>query len=124
MKKSIMFLVLSFVLPLTVQASGCMPWDVSLQEESALIDIGEFKIDQHCRDGECYLLASTDVNYEYHKLLPQNASQALATADFGTMTVKIYRQFFQSDCGETTRYILGVDINGVRYREANDLTDL
>nr|BDT26994.1 hypothetical protein BHI3_04600 [Bacteriovorax sp. HI3] len=112
-------LLLSLFFSFNVFASGCMPDDVQLVSEEIVTGLGSFEAYGRCEDGKCGLSVSNSVKNEWH-YLHQISGQPNAIAQ-KTIELKIYDQYFVSSCSETHRYILGVDIDGKRFREEKDL---
>ncbi|AZZ36006.1 hypothetical protein CIK05_04105 [Bdellovibrio sp. qaytius] len=121
MKKSVMLLVLMLGLPMASQASGCMPGDTYLAEEKIVGNVGELNSYVLCNDNQGCFLSLTGPGYESHDLLPQATVNLTQAQTFGKVATHIYRQYFVSSCAEEVRYVFGVDIDGVRYRDQNDI---
>ncbi|MES2801871.1 MAG: hypothetical protein V4654_05220 [Bdellovibrionota bacterium] len=125
--KNLLALVIGLTLSQAAFGSGCTPYDVFLAEEKSVAFLGEFKTHTQCQESGCDLTAYDTKTSEYHKLKQQKqtANTALAPQkDIGNIAVHMYRQYWVSSCDEIVRYVVGSDINGIRYREANDLTEL
>lgn len=115
------------ILTTNTYASGCGPYDVYLAEEVPVMSLGIHSAMRGCGNGSCYINTSRKLgqNYEGHYLVSTNKMDAEIKTDWIVdLEVKIYRQYFVSSCSEEYRYILGVEYEGQRYREAADMTIL
>ena len=122
--KYLLSLCIGLTLSQTALASGCMPDDVQLATETALTEIGTFDAYQSCHNSICGLSVFNREKMESHYLKPQATVAPRQDQYFGKTEVKIYRQHWAGSCGDEIRYILGAEVEGVRYREENDLTEL
>ena len=106
-------------------ASGCMPDDVQLVSEKVVVDLGQFETTYNCDKTFCGLYIWNKEKDEYHQLAlinEQNPTQYNVSK--GNLNVQIYDQYFVSSCSEIHRYILGMNLEGQRYREVDDLREL
>lgn len=119
-------LLLTFsLLSFNAFASGCMPDDVQLVSETAVVDLGQFETTYNCDKTFCGVSVWNQEKDEYHQLAlinEQNPTQY--NIPKGKLNVKIYDQYFVSSCTETHRYVLGMDLEKQRYREVDDLREL
>jgi hypothetical protein len=121
------FLVLALLLVTTkTYAAGCVdPYhSVSLIEEVAVTNLGPADAHLECNAGKCNIRTSKNISVgnEQHTLKSMDATQKqMNTTSIGNLEVKIYRQTFESMCSQVIRYTLGLDYDGVRFRELEDI---
>lgn len=112
------------VITTNTYASGCNPHDVYLAEETPVLSLGMHSAMRGCSEGSCYINTTRELgqNTERHYLVStEKINQEIKTDWITNLEVKIYRQYFVSSCSEEYRYIIGVEYEGKRYREAADL---
>ncbi|MBY0413958.1 MAG: hypothetical protein K2Q18_07325 [Bdellovibrionales bacterium] len=111
-------------------ASGCDHYDVSLVSEKAIVSLGEFEATYYCNESntkKCHVYGYNQMKDEYHVFYKQydgTEETIEPTRPLGNIDIKIYEQYFESSCGNEYRYILGVDIEGKRYREVDDIDEM
>lgn len=121
------FLVLALLLVTTkTYAAGCgdIYHSVSLTEEVAITNLGAADAYLECNEGKCNISTSKaiSVGNEHHNLISMNSNQKqVALTSIGKLEVKIYRQSFESMCTQVIRYVVGLDYDGVRFRELEDI---
>lgn len=121
-------LVLALLLVTTkTYAAGCgdIYHSVSLTEEVAVANLGATNAFLECSAGKCSVSTSKDISVgnEQHTLKGMIATQKqISMTSIGNLEVKIYRQTFDSMCSQVIRYTLGLDYDGVRFRELEDIT--
>lgn len=122
------FLVLALLLVTTkTYADGCgdVYHSVSLTEEIAVTNLGSADAYLECNEGKCSISTSKVISTgtELHDLVSMDVTQKpMSTTWLGKLEVKIYRQTFASMCSQVVRYTLGLDYDGVRFRELKDIT--
>lgn len=122
------FLILALLLVTTkTYAAGCTdPYhSVSLTEEVVVTNLGTANAYLVCSDGKCSISTSKNISVgtEQHTLMNMSAIEKQAElTSLGNLEVKIYRQTFESMCSQVIRYTLGLDYDGVRFREIEDIT--
>lgn len=122
------FLVLALLLVTTkTYAAGCVDTyhSVSLTEEVAVTNLGAANAHLECNSGKCSIWTSQEISVgtEQHTLKSMDVTQKqMSMTSLGNLEVKIYRQTFESMCSQVIRYTLGLDYDGVRFRELEDIT--
>jgi hypothetical protein len=122
------FLVLALLLVTTkTYAAGCVDnyHSVSLTEEVAVTNLGSANAHLECNSGKCSIWTSQEISVgtEQHTLKSMDVTQKqMNITSLGNLEVKIYRQTFDSMCSQMIRYTLGLDYDGVRFRELEDIT--
>jgi hypothetical protein len=114
-------------------ASGCMPDDVQLVSETTVLDLGAFDASYRCDHSNvgCGISTQKEIPgeyYEYHWLISLSSTpidpHGIQYQNLGPLNLKLYRQLFVGSCGETYRYVVGVDFKDIRFRETEDLKEL
>lgn len=108
-----------------ILASGCNPGDVQLDFEKPIFNLGKFKASYECLYSQCHIYINRSENFEFHSLkLQKEYKTAPEIKDLGEIEIHIYHQYFISSCSEIHRYVLGIDFQGMRFREVEDLHEL
>jgi hypothetical protein len=107
-------------------AAGCgdVYHSVSLTEEIAVTNLGASNAYLECNTSKCSIWTSKDISVgnEQHTLKSMDVTQKqISMTSIGNLEVKIYRQTFESMCSQVIRYTLGLDYDGVRFRELDDI---
>lgn len=129
MKKLFLLISLLSLFAFNAFASGCMPSDVQLGEETVLATLPDnFAGTMNCyENGECWLYANSDKpGYwrEFYYLSMAGNAPLVPVQTFKNLELKVYKQFFVSSCTELYRVVIGTDVDGKRFRSEKDLDSL
>lgn len=106
-------------------ASGCDDGNPMQFKETPVINLGTHYAYSGCHTDYCFIYTSKSDGevVERHSLYATKTGFEVPMTEL-KIEVKLYRQYFTNSCTELTRYVVGAEYEGKRYRETADLESI
>ncbi|MEA9356787.1 hypothetical protein SHI21_11250 [Bacteriovorax sp. PP10] len=113
------------ILTTKTYASGCDDGNPMHFEEAPVMSLGTHYAYTGCHTDSCYIYTSKSEGeaVERHSLYATKTGFEVPMTEI-KVEVKMYRQYYTNSCTELTRYVVGAEYEGKRYREAADLNSI
>lgn len=113
------------ILTTKTYASGCDDGNPVHFEEAPVMSLGTHYAYIGCDPDYCYAYTakSEGEGVERHSLYAIKSGFEVPMIET-KIEVKLYRQYYTNSCTELTRYVVGAEYEGKRYREIADLNSI
>lgn len=113
------------ILTTKTYASGCDDGNPMRFEEAPVMSLGTHFAYAGCHSDSCYIYTSKYEGeaVERHSLYATSVGFEVPMTEI-QIEVKIYRQQYSNSCTDLTRYVVGAEYKGRRYKETRDLQSI